>query len=94
MNDDVRIEFDKRGILVKLAFLVGKTLAIYSSDGFEAVKVNSVRVTDGADVELFIYTTSGVLCYQSKELLKDTFLITDTGMKSLLEIAEDLEVYF
>lgn len=93
MNDDRTIELDKRGILVKLAFLVGKTLVMYSSNGYEAAKVNSIRVNDGSDTTLFIYTTAGILQYSSLNMLNDTFLLTDNGLKSLRKIADELEIY-
>ena len=94
MNDDRSIELDKRGIVFKLAFLVGRTLLMHSSNGFEAVKVNSIKVNDGSDTELFIYTTNGVLRYFNVDWMKDTFLLTDNGMKSLKTVADELEIYF
>lgn len=91
MNSE--IEYDTKGILLKLAFLIDKTLVMNTSEGLEAVKVTSIRVAPGIDF-LRIYTTNGVLTFRNVDWMKDTFLLTENGMTSLKEIAEELEVYF
>ena len=93
MSSDAKIEYDKKGILLKLAFLIDKTLVMNTSEGLEAVKVTSIRVAPGIDF-LRIYTTNGVLNFRNVDWMKDTFLLTDNGLKSLKDVADELEVYF